>query len=190
MIDSEELPPDEYNKINNQWKLQFYVLCGMLFLALVGMGLTQAMENGAWEYWLFVVVVYAALGFWRSIGKAKQAGKPVKQLIGRELAHWMILLAFMGVVLLLERKEIVNRDSASYIAIMFLGLGCCLAGVHFDWMLTIVGVVLAVMTVSLATLEQYTVVMWVIMILVAVAAAAYYFFKSKDGDSAIEQIEA
>ena len=93
-------------------------------------------------------------------------------------------------MLLLERKEIVNRDSASYIAIMFLGLGCCLAGVHFDWMLTIVGVVLAVMTIALATLEQYTVVVWVIMILVVVAAAAYYFFKSKDGDSAIEKIES
>ena len=190
MIDSEEQTPAETTQAGKHWKLQFYVLCGMLFLALVGMGLTQAMENGAWEYWLFVVIVYAALGLWRSIGTAKQSGQPVKQLVSRELAHWMILLAFMGVVLLLERKEIVNRDSASYIAIMFLGLGCCLAGVHFDRMLTIVGVVLAVMTVSLATLEQYTVVVWVIMILVVVAAAAYYFFKSKAGDSAIEKIEA
>jgi hypothetical protein len=192
MIDSAELPPDEYNKINNQWKLQFYVLCGMLFLALVGMGLTQAMEKGAWEYWAFVVLVYAGLGMWRSVGKAKLAGQPVNQLIGRELAHWVILLAFMGVVLLLESKEIINRESASYIALMFLGLGCCLAGVHFDWMLTIVGIVLAVMTVSLATLEQYTVVLWVVMILVVVAAMIYFFFKakSKDQDSAIEKIEA
>ena len=190
MIDSEEQTPVEYSQANKHWKLQFYVLCGMLFLALVGMGLTQAMDNGVWEYWLFVVVVYAALGFWRSVGKAKQDGRPVKPLVGRELAHWMILLAFMGVVLLLERKEIINRDSASYVAMMLLGLGCCLAGVHFDWMLTIVGFVLAVMTISLATLEQYTVVVWVIMILVVAAAAAYYFFKSKDGDSAIQEIEA
>ena len=101
----------------------------------------------------------------------------------------MIVLAFMGVVMLLERKEIINRDSASYVALMFLGLGCCLAGVHFDWMLTIVGVVLAVMTISLATLEQYTVVVWIIMVFVVIAAGAYYFFKSKDGVSAIEHFE-
>ena len=59
------------------WKTQFYVLCVMLLMALVGMGLSQAMENGAWAYWLFVVIVYAGLGLWRSTRKAKQEGKPV-----------------------------------------------------------------------------------------------------------------
>ena len=171
------------------WKTQFYVLCGMLFLALVGMGLTQAMEKGAWEYWLFVVIVYAALGLWRSVGKAKQDGQPVKQLVGRELAHWMILLAFMGVVMLLERKEIINRDSASYIALMFLALSCCLAGVHFDWILMIVGVVLTVMKVTLATLEQYTVVVWVIMVLAVVAAAVYFYYKSNHPESIVEKFK-
>lgn len=189
MSDSAEKTPAEKTGSGLNWKTQFYVLCGMLFLALVGMGLTQALENGAWEYWLFVVIVYAALGLWRSIGKAKQQGQPFKQLVGRELAHWMIVLAFMGVVMLLERKEIINRDSASYVALMFLGLGCCLAGIHFDWMLMIVGVVLAVMTVALATLEQYTVVVWIIMILAVIAAGAYYYFKSQDPDSVIEHFE-
>lgn len=189
MSDSAEKTPAEKTGSGHNWKTQCYVLCGMLFLALVGMGLTQALENGAWEYWLFVVIVYAALGLWRSSGKAKQQGQPIKQLISRELAHWMILLAFMGVVVLLERKEIINRDSASYIALMFLGLGCCLAGIHFDWMLMIVGVVLAVMTVALATLEQYTVVVWVIMVLTVIAAVAYFYFKSKDQASVIEKFD-
>ena len=155
---------------------------------LIGMGLTQAMEKGAWEYWLFVVIVYAGLGLWRSTGKAKLEGRPFNKLIGRELAHWMMLLAFMGVVLLLERKEIVNRDSASYVALMLLGLGCCLAGVHFDGLLTIVGVVLAVMTISLATLEQYTVVVWVIMVVAVVAAAAFFYYKSKHPESVFEKL--
>ena len=179
----------EKNDSSSQWKVHFAILCGMLLLALIGMGLTQAMETGAWEYWLFVVIVYAGLGLWRSTRKAKQAAKPVKQLIGRTLAHWLILLAFLGVVMLLERKEIINRDSASYVSLMLLAFGCCLAGVHFDWMLIIVGVVLTVMTVTLATLEQYTVVVWVIMILVVIAAGAFYFFKSKDHDSAIEHFD-
>ena len=189
MSDSAEKTPTKKTDSGLNWKTRFYVLCGMLFLALVGMGLTQALENGAWEYWLFVVIVYAALGMWRSIRNAKQQGQPVKQLISRELAHWMIVLAFMGVVMLLERKEIINRDSASYIALMFLGLGCCLAGIHFDWMLMIVGIVLAVMTIALATLEQYTVVVWIITVLAVIAAVAYYYFKSQDQDSVMETFD-
>lgn len=176
---------------STSWKIQFWVLCGMLLLALVGMGLTQAMEKGLWEYWLLVVVIYAALGLWRSAGKAKQRGQPVKKLIGRELAHWGTVLAFFSVVLLLERREIIDRQSASDVALLLLALCCCLAGVHFDWLLLFVGVALTAMLVATATLEQYSIVLWIIMILAAVSAAAFFYFKVKrgDGDSIVEPIE-
>jgi hypothetical protein len=161
----------------------------MLVLALVGMGLSQALEEGAWEYWLFVVVVYAALGLWRSTSKARQAGQTVRKLISRELAHWAILLGFLAVLLLLERREIINRQSASDFALLLLALSCCLAGIHFDWLLMIVGVVLTVMLVAMATLEQYSVVLWIIMILVVIAAAAFFYFKSKGRGSVAEPVE-
>jgi hypothetical protein len=163
----------------------------MLLLALVGMGLSQALEKGAWEYWLFVVVVYAALGLWRSTSKARQAGRTVRTLISRELAHWAILLGFLAVLLLLERREIINRQSASDVALLLLAFSCCLAGVHFDWLLLIVGVALTVMLVATATLEQYSVALWIVMILAAISAAAFFYFKAKHraGDSVAEQVE-
>ena len=171
-------------KSNTGWKIQLGVLCAMLLLALLGMGLSQSSEKGAWGYWLFVVFVYAALGLWRSTRRAKLQGQPVRALIVLELAHWGVLLAFLAVLLLLERQE-----SASDFALMLLALSCCLAGVHFDWLLMIVGGVLTVMVVAMATLEQYSVVLWIIMILVVIAAAAFYYFKSKSGRSVIEPVE-
>jgi 4-hydroxybenzoate polyprenyltransferase len=189
MIDSAEQATAENTVFGANWKIQLGVLCGMLLLALIGMGLTQAMQKGAWEYWLFVVIVYAGLGLWRSTRKAKQDGQPIKQLISRELSHWMTLLAFLAVLMLLERKEIIDRDSASDVALMMLAFSCCLAGIHFDWMLMIVGVVLTIMLVALAMLEQYTVVLWVIMVLAVIGAAAYFYFKSKGGDSMVEKFK-
>jgi hypothetical protein len=201
MNDSEDQACDEETTVEDNtaensrtiggWKIQFWVLCGMLLLALVGMGLTQAMEKGAWEYWLFVVVVYAALGLWRSTSKAKHNEQPVKKLISRELSHWGTVLAFLGVIVLLERREIIDRQSASDVALLLLALSCCLAGVHFDWMLLVVGVALAVMLVAMATLEQYSIVLWIIMILAAISAAAFFYLKAKnrDGDSVVEPVE-
>jgi uncharacterized membrane protein YfcA len=189
MIDSAEQATSENKIFGANWKIQLGVLCGMLLLALIGMGLTQAMEKGVWEYWLFVVVVYAGLGLWRSTRKAKQDGQPIKQLISRELSHWITSMAFFGVVMLLESKEIINRESASEVALMLLAFSCCLAGIHFDRMLMIVGVVLTIMLVALATLEQYTVVVWVIMVLAVIAAAAYYYFKFQSGDSMVEKFK-
>jgi hypothetical protein len=179
MSDLAENTSDNKDESGRYWKTQFYLFCGMVFLALVGMGVTQAVEQGAWEYWLFVVLVYASIGWWRSSKKAKQEGQPQKQLVARTLVHWMILLAFLSALMLLERREIITRDAASYVALMFLALSCCMAGVHFDWMLLVVGTVLTIMTVSLATLEQYMVVMWVVMIAVVMAAGTFVFFKSK-----------
>ena len=169
------------------WKIRLGVLCAMLALALAGMGFTQASDSGAWEYWLFVVVIYAALGLWRSTRSAKQAGQSIRKSITRELAHWSTLIGFLAVLLLLERREIVNRDSASYFALMMLALSCVMAGVHIDWLLLVVGVVLTIMLVAMATLEQFSV--WIIMILVVCLAAAFFYIKSKRAHSAAKAIE-
>jgi general stress protein CsbA len=167
----------------SSWKIRLGVLCTMLVLALVGMGLTQSSESGAWEFWLFVVVVYAALGLWRSVRSARHTGHSVNKSILRELTHWGILIAFLAVLLFLERREIINRDSASYFALMLLALSCCMAGLHVDWLLLVVGVVLTIMLVAMATLEQFTVVLWLIMVAVVALASAFFYIKSKTANS-------
>ena len=185
---------DESNSVSGAssgggWKIRLGVLCAMLILALAGMGFTQASETGAWEFWLFVVLVYAGLGLWRSSRHAKQTGQSVSKSIGREFSHWGTLLGFLAVLLLLERREIIDRQSTSYFALMMLALSCCMAGVHIDWLLLVVGVVLTVMLVAMATLEQLSVVLWLIMVAVAGLAAWFFYLKSKRGESESETIE-
>lgn len=168
------------------WKIRLGVLIAMLVLALAGLGFTQASENGAWEFWLFIVLVYAALGLWRSLRSAKQTGQSISKSVVRELAHWGTLVGFLAVLVLLERREIIDRQSASYFALMLLALSCCMAGVHIDWMLLLVGVVLTIMLVATATLEQFSV--WITMIVVTGLAAALFYIKSRRGESEGETI--
>lgn len=178
---NDEIDAVDEAKFGGGWKIRLGVLCAMLVLALGGLGFTQASESGAWEYWLFVVVVYATLGLWRSLRSAKQTGRTIKNSITRELSHWGALIGFLAVLLLLERREVVDRDSASYFALMLLALSCVMAGVHIDWLLLLVGIVLTIMLVAMATLEQFAV--WIIMILVVGLAAVFFYIKSKRGDA-------
>ena len=182
-------PASPETRSGASWKLQFYALCGMLVLALIGMGLSQTLVKGVWWYWLFVVVIYAALGLWRSTRKANKKDQAVRELIGRELGHWVILLAFLALVFLLERQEIIDRQASSDVALLLLALTCCLAGVHFDWLLMVVGIVLTIMVVAMSTLKQYSIALWVIMILVAILAATLFYFKSRSGDSVVESFD-
>jgi len=181
MSESAEAPTAKEPTARASWKLQFGILCGMLLMALVGMGVSQASDQGAWGYWLVVVLTYAALGLWRSTRKARQSGQPIRKMISRELGHWSVLLAFLGILVLLERQEIIARQSSSDFALMLLAFSCCLAGIHFDWLLLIMGVVLTVMLVAMATLTQYSIVLWVVMIGVTTTAAAFFYFKSRRG---------
>ncbi|WP_145089280.1 hypothetical protein [Rosistilla carotiformis] len=178
-VDSKAQP-----KSGGAWKTRLAILCSMLVLAIAGIGFTQATDSGAWEYWLFVVIVYAALGLWKSVRSARQAGQSIHKTIVRELSHWGILLGFLAVLLMLERREIINRDSASYFAVMLLALTCCLAGVHIDWLLLVVGISLTLMVLAMAMLEQLSA--WLIMILVACLAVAFFYFKSKRDGSAVK----
>ncbi|QDS86251.1 hypothetical protein EC9_04110 [Rosistilla ulvae] len=171
-----------HSKSGGAWTTRLGILCAMLVLAIAGIGFTQATDTGAWEYWLFVVLVYAALGLWKSVRSAKQAGQSIHKTIIRELSHWGILVGFLAALLMLERREIINRDSASYFAVMLLALTCCLAGVHIDWLLLVVGISLTLMVLAMAMLEQLSA--WIIMILVACVAVAIFYFKSKRDSSA------
>ena len=39
-------------------RIQLIVFCTMLILALIGMGVTESREDGGWEYWIFLVLIY------------------------------------------------------------------------------------------------------------------------------------
>ncbi len=189
MSEASKPEPIETFNASPAWKFQIYILGGMLFLALVGMGLSQALQQGSWWYWLFVVIVYAALGLWRSTNRARKKDQAIRNMVGRELAHWAILLVFLAIVFVLERQEIISRAASSDIALLLLAISCCLAGVHFDWLLMLVGIFLTVMVIAMATLDQYSIVLWVIMIVMAIGAVAFFYFKSNSGASAAKSID-
>ncbi|MGB0596147.1 MAG: hypothetical protein ACPGLY_05625 [Rubripirellula sp.] len=160
-------------------QIQFALFVLMLLLALGGMGLTQSLESGAWEYWVFVVLVYASIGVWKAIRSARHASRSVRQGVVREISHWGTLVGFLGVLFFLEQRQVVDRQSASSFALMLLALSCFMAGVHLDWQLLLLGGVLTIMLVALALLAQYEIALWGIMLGVAFAAILFFRFKAK-----------
>ena len=112
------------------WKIRLGVLIAMLVLALAGLGFTLASETGDWEFWLFIVLVYAALGLWRSLRSAQHTAQSISKSVVREVAHWGNLVGFLAVRVI---REIIDRQSALYFALMMLTRSCCMAGVHIDW---------------------------------------------------------
>lgn len=160
-----------------QFHVRTWIFCAMLFLAVVGMGLTMSLEDGGWEYWIFLLAFYGSVSvFWAWQG-AKQKGETVWRTVRDNVFHWSCVLAIYAILVIFERTEVINRGAAANVGLLVLALACLLAGVHFDWVFLLVGAVLAIMVVAIGYLEQY--VVWFLMLPVLVAAGWSYFLVRK-----------
>lgn len=173
--------PVEETRAQRGWKLQFGTLCAMLGMAMIGMALNQAEDERAWQYWTLVVFAYAALGIWRSTQRARRSGRPIGSMVSREVGHWLLLLVFMAILLLLEHKALIDRESAADFSLLLLAFSCCQAGMHFDWLLLVLGAALTIMVVAVATMEQYSSTLWGVMTVVVLIAAGLFYWKVKHG---------
>jgi hypothetical protein len=159
------------------YHVRTWLFCGMLVLALVGMSLTMSLEKGGWEFWVFLLAFYGGVSVFWGWRRAKQKQEPAWKMVRAQVFHWSSVLLIYAILVLFERTEIINREAASNVALLVLALACLLAGVHFDWTFLLVGVVLAIMAVSIGYLEQY--VVWIIMLLVMITAGGIYFLIRK-----------
>ena len=161
------------------WKVEFILLCFMLLIAIVGMAFTQASVDGAWEYWLFAVLVFAAIGTFRDFKWARQAHKPVWKSMVKQVVHWSVLLVIMKALFWMERYNAISREASSIAAILLLALTSIHAGLHFHWTFAIVGVVLAGMGVVLGVLEQSMLLSWMVILPLVFGGAILFFLKAR-----------
>ena len=152
--------------------LDLWLLIIMLILALVGVGVTQIEHAGGKVYWLFVVLVYAAISVARAWQGAKAQGRRIWPMIRAQVLHWLGALVAINIVLWFESADVASRGAASDYTLLVLALSCYLAGVHFNRSYLLLGVVLAVAAVSLGYLDQLS--LYAILIPLAVLAVWIY----------------
>ena len=151
----------------------------MLLIAIVGMAVTQASVNGAWEYWLFAVFVFAGIGTFRDFKWARLTKKPIWKSMVKQVIHWSVLLVVMKALFWMEQYNAISRESASLAAILLLAMTSIHAGLHFHWTFAIVGVVLAVMAVVLGVLEQSMLLSWLVVVPLVLGGAVLFFLRAR-----------
>ncbi len=147
------------------WKARLVVGSIMLGLAFIGMVITDVQKTGGWDYWKWVVPVYAILAIWLSwyVKRQNQIVSPIS--IGHEILHWAGLILSIFLVSYFVHLGTVSRFIAGLFDLTLLSLAVFIAGVYLDHIFLLVGVVLGVFALLTALLVQY---MWAIAIPVAI----------------------
>jgi len=151
------------------WKARFAVGLIMLFLGFIGVVLTDIRTTGGWDYWKWVVPVYAILTLWLSwyVKRQKQIISPIS--IWHELLHWVGLILAVFLVSYLVHLGTFSRFMAGIVNLLLLSLTVFIAGAYLDHVFLLVGVVLGIFALLTALLVQY---MYAIAIPILLGGAA------------------
>jgi hypothetical protein len=143
-----------------QWRVAVTVGIIMVLLALLGVGMTTAQSNAASVYWISLVPIYGILCIVTAYLSAKKGGFDYSQ-VHRQALHWLGIALAVGLDFFLLRAGEESGMGAGLVALLLLAVGCFTAGVHFQWLFILVGLLLGVTLVVVVTAEQYS---WLIFV--------------------------
>ena len=154
--------------IHRSWKFATTVAVVMLLLALLGIGLTTTNRSFAQKYWMWLVPVFGVLCVataWSRTG----GGLGSRELVIRQVLHWAGIGAALGIDFVISGTGEETRLASGFNALLLLALGCFLAGIHFEWLFTVVGLLLCAALLVAVRADQY---LWLMMIAGGVVAVA------------------
>jgi len=140
----------------------------LLVLAIGGMAVADFSAQWGLSYWLVVIPLFGAVSVYSGWRRARAHGENVSTVLLRQLLHWGALILAMYLIFVLEGTGRLNREDAGLVALLALSLGTVLAGVHFDWRLAVLGVLLGLAATCAALIEEF---FWVLLIPAIVAGA-------------------
>lgn len=139
----------------------------LIALSIIGVAVTDFATRRALDYWLAVLPVFAAVNIFLGWSKAKRREETVVWVLREQLLHWAALALAFCMVYLLQQTGRLDNESAGLVALLGLALTTFLAGVHFDWRFAGLGVLLGVLVLFAAVLEEY---FWLATLVGAVGA--------------------
>jgi hypothetical protein len=153
--------------IHRSWKIALVVAIIMVVLALLGIGLTTTNRAIAPTYWISLVPVYGLLCV--AVAWSRVQHGEGGRLVIRQILHWLGIAAALGLDFYIRGTGEETGVAAGFNALLLLALGCFLAGVHLEWLFSLVGLVLALTLIVVVKADQY---LWLIVIVGVLAIAA------------------
>jgi len=144
------------------------LLALLAVLSVGGVAVADFSAKDGLDYWLVMVPVFAGASIFAAWRRSRSEGQSIPHIVRRHVVHWSALPLAMYLIYVLEQTGRLNREVAGLVALLTLAVTTFLAGVHFDWRLGVLGIVLGIGAACAALIEEF---FWVFLIAAAVAVA-------------------
>lgn len=140
---------------NHIWKARLGVGLTMLLLAFLGIAITDVHKTGGWDYWKWMVPVYAILALWLSWYVKRQAQTVSPITVWHELLHWSGLMLAVYISSFYVHLGTISRFNAGLFDLTLISLGVFLAGIYIEKTFLLIGIVLGLFAMVMAFFIQY-----------------------------------
>lgn len=165
----------------NAWKVRIGVTMVMLLLAFLGLIITNVHEEMGWNYWRGITLVYAMLCIFMTWYLRKEHNAFTIKNVGREVLHWLGLLATVLLISSFVHRGLINRFGAALTILALLAFSIYLAGIYIEVTFIPVGIILGLFAAFAAFLQQY--LYFFLIPLVAIAIAFVFILARKKQES-------
>jgi hypothetical protein len=138
------------------------LLAGLAVLSMVGIAIADFSASFSFRYWIAMAPLFAGVSLFTGWSRARTRGRSVATILRVQLLHWSVMPVAVYLVYLLESTGRLNREDAGLVALLSLAVTTFLAGVHFDWRLSVIGAVMAVGAILAALVEEF---FWIFLLL-------------------------
>ncbi|PIQ42437.1 MAG: hypothetical protein COV52_03435 [Gammaproteobacteria bacterium CG11_big_fil_rev_8_21_14_0_20_46_22] len=159
-------------------KARLVVALILLVLSALGVFMTDfAPEEMAWKYWVYVTPLFAVICIVLSwiVSRHHELSFTI---VWHEILHWIGLLGAIYLVSLVISSGIISFLVGGIFALTLLSLAMFLAGVHFDSMYLVIGILLGFLVVIQTLLVKY---LTFILIPLIVIVALFFFWRYRHG---------
>lgn len=141
--------------------LEEIVLVVLVLLSGIGVAINDYNPASAFRYWIWMAPLFGIISTAAAWARARRRNEAVGRVVQTQAMHWLGVVGAVYLVYLLQSTGRMANEAAGLAALIVLALASFLAGVHADWRLSLVGIVLGITVVGFAILEQ---IIWVLVI--------------------------
>ncbi|MCI0467172.1 MAG: hypothetical protein L0Y57_09245 [Beijerinckiaceae bacterium] len=125
----------------------------VLALTIFGVAYTSVSHQPLIGFWEFLAVAVGAVCIttgWLHIHEPKARFR----MVWTQALHWLAFLVAMNIVLIAEVQLTLTATATGLTLLMLLALGTFVAGVHVNWQICVLGIVMGLLVPAIAWLTQ------------------------------------
>jgi hypothetical protein len=156
---------------------QGWIYSILVLLSVGGVAIMDHSPRWGFYYWLLMAVVFGAVSIGLAWKRDQDLPGDQSERVRKQALHWGTLILGILLVFLMHSANLFDRPSTpGLLVLLLLALTAGLAGVHFNWRMAVVGLILAATFVAAVLAEEF---FWILLIVAFIAVVVIFVTRRK-----------